>query len=138
MIPQVDLFLFVFWEKLKTPKRHFEINWPLRAYCPNIYTLPAFKLPESQMNKFLWFMQQQSMRAPELPRNCSHSHSIHATYAYIDHKHTIWRSKYHVVCTNRPYFSFDTWSCRANLQILNNKINSRFLFNSCYICKHRP
>ena len=26
MIPQVDLFLFVFWEKLKTPKRHFEIN----------------------------------------------------------------------------------------------------------------
>ena len=22
-------FLFVFWEKLKTPKRHFEINWPL-------------------------------------------------------------------------------------------------------------
>ena len=29
MIPQVDLFLFVFWKKLKTPKRHFEINWPL-------------------------------------------------------------------------------------------------------------
>ena len=26
MIPQVDLFSFVFWEKLKTPKRHFEIN----------------------------------------------------------------------------------------------------------------
>ena len=26
MIPHVDLFLFVFWEKLKTPKRHFEIN----------------------------------------------------------------------------------------------------------------
>ena len=23
---QVDLFLFVFWKKLKTPKRHFEIN----------------------------------------------------------------------------------------------------------------
>ena len=29
MIPQVDLFSFVFWEKLKTPRRHFEINWPL-------------------------------------------------------------------------------------------------------------
>ena len=29
MIPQVDLFSFVFWKKLKTPKRHFEINWPL-------------------------------------------------------------------------------------------------------------
>ena len=26
IIPQVDLFSFVFWEKLKTPKRHFEIN----------------------------------------------------------------------------------------------------------------
>jgi hypothetical protein len=24
-----DLFSFVFWRKLKTPKRHFEINWPL-------------------------------------------------------------------------------------------------------------
>ena len=29
-----DLFLFVFWRKLKTPKRHFEINWPLvHTYC---------------------------------------------------------------------------------------------------------
>ena len=26
MIPKVDLFSFVFWEKLKTPKRHFEIK----------------------------------------------------------------------------------------------------------------
>ena len=25
----VDLFSFVFWKKVKTPKRHFEINWPL-------------------------------------------------------------------------------------------------------------
>ena len=29
MEPQVDLFSFVFWRKLKTPKRLFEINWPL-------------------------------------------------------------------------------------------------------------
>ena len=29
MIPQVDFFSLVFWEKLKTPKRHFEIKWPL-------------------------------------------------------------------------------------------------------------
>ena len=27
--PQLDLFSFVFWRKLKTPKRHFEIIWPL-------------------------------------------------------------------------------------------------------------
>ena len=30
MIHQVDLFSFVFWKNLKSPKRHFEINWPLR------------------------------------------------------------------------------------------------------------
>ena len=35
MIPQVDLFLFVFWEKLKTPKRHFEINLPLCHHEPH-------------------------------------------------------------------------------------------------------
>ena len=29
MIHQVDLFSFIIWKKLKTPKRHFEINWPL-------------------------------------------------------------------------------------------------------------
>ena len=26
IIPQFDLFSFVFWKKLKTPKRHLEIN----------------------------------------------------------------------------------------------------------------
>ena len=26
MIPEDNLFLFVFWKKLKTPKRHFQIN----------------------------------------------------------------------------------------------------------------
>ena len=31
MIPQVDLFSFVFWRKSKTPKNHFEIIWPLTA-----------------------------------------------------------------------------------------------------------
>ena len=29
MIPQVYLFSIVFWRKMKTPKWHFEINWPL-------------------------------------------------------------------------------------------------------------
>ena len=27
----VDLFSFVFWKKVKTPKRHFAINWPLHG-----------------------------------------------------------------------------------------------------------
>ena len=35
MIPQVDLFSFIFWRKLKTPKRHFEINWPLAEIIQN-------------------------------------------------------------------------------------------------------
>ena len=34
MMPQVDLFLFVFWKNSKTPKEHFEINLPLKA--PNL------------------------------------------------------------------------------------------------------
>ena len=44
MKPQADLFFFIFWRKLKTPKRHFEIIWPfaLRAYCLNIY-IPCFR-----------------------------------------------------------------------------------------------
>ena len=31
MIPQVNLCSFVFWKKSKTPKNHFEINWPLEG-----------------------------------------------------------------------------------------------------------
>ena len=33
MIPQVDLFLYVFWKKLETPKRHFD--WPLVPLAPS-------------------------------------------------------------------------------------------------------
>ena len=29
MVPQIEWFSFVFLEELKTPKKHFEINWPL-------------------------------------------------------------------------------------------------------------
>ena len=32
LIPQVNLFLFVFWKKLKTPKSTFEISSPLRVH----------------------------------------------------------------------------------------------------------
>ena len=52
MIPQVDLFSFIFWKILKTPKRYFEINWPLNIilfwyfawekswqYAPVIYSI---------------------------------------------------------------------------------------------------
>ena len=32
-------FLGWFFGKVKTPKSHSEINWPLTAYCPDIYTV---------------------------------------------------------------------------------------------------
>ena len=32
MIPHANLVSFVFWKKLKTPKGHFEIIWPLRNF----------------------------------------------------------------------------------------------------------
>ena len=33
MKPQIDWFSFIFWRKLKTQKRHFEINWPLTEHA---------------------------------------------------------------------------------------------------------
>ena len=40
------MFLFVFWKKLRTPQRHFEIIWPLGLFCfgsgsPRFSDLPA-------------------------------------------------------------------------------------------------
>ena len=39
-----DVFLFVFWKKLKTPKRHFKINRPLgkgqEEFNPNFNSKP--------------------------------------------------------------------------------------------------
>ena len=39
-----DMFLFIFWKILKTPKRHFKINWPLMRGLRTclIYFLPGF------------------------------------------------------------------------------------------------
>ena len=35
------VFSFVFWKKLKTPRRHFEINWPLGTQNKNHFSNPA-------------------------------------------------------------------------------------------------
>ena len=37
-----ELILFIFWRKLKTPKRHFEINWPLEATAEILENLVSF------------------------------------------------------------------------------------------------
>ena len=36
---QVELFSFVFLEELKTPKRHFEINWRLHIFQSDIFLI---------------------------------------------------------------------------------------------------
>ena len=48
MIPQVDLFSFVFWKNLKTPKRHFKNNRPLNSY--NYFVAISFGLNYSLTN----------------------------------------------------------------------------------------
>ena len=36
----VNLFSFIFWKTVKTPKRHFEINWPLMpGYIFDIFAI---------------------------------------------------------------------------------------------------
>ena len=47
MMPQVDLFSFVFWRKSTTPKNHFKIKWPLMV----LLTIPFNDLP--------WFSPRQ-------------------------------------------------------------------------------
>ena len=51
MIPQVDLFSFVLWKNLKTPKRHFEINWPLACALALLWFLfVVWKTPEKDVD----------------------------------------------------------------------------------------
>ena len=69
MIPQVDLFLFVFWRKSLTPKNHFEIIWPLRVCnLDQVLTFP----PLLNCRRRLWFMavwaEQQTQFTPLLSR----------------------------------------------------------------------
>ena len=49
MIPQVDLFSFVFWRKSKTPKNHFEIIWPLPV--PYHHSNSKKAIPNSENKK---------------------------------------------------------------------------------------
>jgi hypothetical protein len=57
MIPQVDLFSFVFWKKLKTPKRHFEIDWPL---------VTMVKLIESFAQSRVYLVSSKAAKAHEI------------------------------------------------------------------------
>ena len=58
MKPQFDLFSFVFWMKLKTPKRHFEINWPLieilRFIMIIIYLFQFLEISPSTIPMMTW------------------------------------------------------------------------------------
>ena len=52
MVPQVKLFLFVFWTNGRPRKRHYEINWPL-----NLYICSQKSLIHKLM-QFLWSVNQ--------------------------------------------------------------------------------
>ena len=55
MVPQVELFSFVFWKNLKTPKRPFEINWPFQKV---FYYAPIFlKVIKNSWLKYLCMME---------------------------------------------------------------------------------
>ena len=41
MKPQVDLFSFIFWKKLKAPEKQFEIIWPLASLEYNVRLFEA-------------------------------------------------------------------------------------------------
>ena len=42
-------FLFIFWKKVKTPRRHFEINWPLASESTKKYGGHGFQRFSPQM-----------------------------------------------------------------------------------------
>ena len=56
MIPQDDLCLFIFWKKLKTPKRNFKINWPLVASLA-LFCSTALRSYDSWTNFYKSFNQ---------------------------------------------------------------------------------
>ena len=56
MILQVDLFSFVFWKKLKTPKRHFEINRPLEKKKILFFKRPIQLKVVWSYDDLLWFV----------------------------------------------------------------------------------
>ena len=53
MIPQVDFFSFIFWKNLKTPKIHFEINWPLRKKQLQIANLSYYRLEAFKLERYV-------------------------------------------------------------------------------------
>ena len=59
-------FCLFFWRKLRTPKRHFEINWPLTNPKTIIYDISERFLP-SPSTSFLW-MKRAPMAVPQQPR----------------------------------------------------------------------
>ena len=49
-LPVCDVFLFVFWKKLKTPKGHFEIIWPIAGpYLKIAFLYFYYRATETQV-----------------------------------------------------------------------------------------
>ena len=68
LIPQVDLSSFVFWKKLKTPKRHFEINWPLFEDCLHNFLLSDSDIAIIKVIAFFVILSQICQKFSIVPR----------------------------------------------------------------------
>ena len=65
LIPQNDLFSFIFWRKLETPKNHFEIIWPLESAIYHSMKPPFdAEIDEKFVNGIYWAPYYKIMLIP--------------------------------------------------------------------------
>ena len=87
LIPQVDLFSFVFWEKLKTLKIHFKVNWPLVS------------------NK-LWGFQSYFCGLLRIYENMKYVKAIRNFWKSMSFQLPIWIICWHVLMMENPIITF--------------------------------
>ena len=91
LIPQMELFSFVFWKNLKTTKGHFEINWPLLF-------LYIFRFPFFQISGYA---NRDSVRESWISTGSSADHAHHVLHhSYHHHRNGIYQNGqcYHQNC----------------------------------------
>ena len=94
MKPQFDLFSFVFWRKLKTPKRHFEIIWPL---VEGETFLLLFRLALAKL--CLWELYLNSWYYPLI------NYLIQNNWPTVDQNYQEIKSSFEPICKNDDHSS---------------------------------
>ena len=133
MIPQVDLFLFVFWRKPKAPKIYFEINWPLstpvNALCVahqlvhHFFKLRQSPNPTSSPRKWVYVfaliaMKQNTRKKVKLWPTWSKIHKEHLL------RHTSGNALERVQRVHEPADVWDITFCTRRFWLFNyQKIN---------------